>query len=719
MHKRINYIILLILFSGFGLQANAQQDSIAAYRYFQLFQEVEYSDSLKARVYSDSALFFAKRSKSNTLLGRAYQFKGWYYEDRSEFRKAKNEYLVSLEYYKRADFKQGIADAYGNLGNSFLDLGEIAQSLDYQLKSLRQNEYILSSKPNQEDKSRALEGKTYALHNIASIYADLDLHEKALEYERKSLKAELAAKRQIGAAISYCSIASSYKELGAVDSAFYYYSVGIEIFKREKYDAGLPSAYYALASLPTTKLTDSERAKLMLEALRIDQESGDRNGEVNGLLGLVEYRFNALTTDSLSRLLKRAEKLINQFDLGQSNERLFKLYSQFYERKGDYAKAFSFMKQHLALKELSDKEKKNQDILTADIKYEVQLKSYNDSLRLAESYELSQAKYQQKIAEQRTWISLGVLGGLILLGSLAFLIYANRRRRRLNNFLSEKNAVIRQQKEIVEEKNKAISSSIAYARRLQAAILPMRSEIEELFPDSFLIFKPKDVVSGDFYWCETMDDIIYIAAADCTGHGVPGAIVSVVCSNALSRVLKEFRTKEPSKILTQTRSLVIETFGRSDEYVEDGMDISFCAVDRKNAKVRFVGANNPLWIIRKSMYLENSIADKITKRESHILLEYKGNKQPVGPYPTMTDFTEMEIDLMEGDTIFMFSDGFSDQFGGADDKKFMASRLKDELLDRCDIPMTQLEKELEHVFMNWMGANEQVDDVCMIGVRIE
>lgn len=718
MRRKINHILFLFLTLCFGFQTSAQKDSIAAYYHFDLFQNFEYSDTLKARVHSDSAVFYAKRSGKNSIIGRAYQFKGWYFEDMSEFKKARDEFFKSLESFKRANDTQGIADAFGNLGNVHLDMGEVAKSLDFQLKSLRQNELILSSKPTKEAKGRALEGKTYALHNIASIYADLDLHEKALEYERKSLKAELAVKNQVGAAISYCSIATSYKELGKVDSAFHYYMLGIEIFKREKYDVGLPSAYYSLASLEGTKLTDNERANLVLEALKIDQISGDRNGEVIGLLGLVEYKFDALSTDSLGRLLKRAERLIEQHDLGHNNERIFKLYSQFFARKGNFEKAFSYMNQHLALKEISDKQKKNQDILTADIKYEVQLKSHNDSLKLAEGYALSQEKYQRKIAEQRTWISMGVLGGLILLGSLTFLIYANRRRRRLNNFLSEKNSVIRQQKEIVDEKNAAISSSIAYARRLQTAILPKRSEIEELFPDSFLIFKPKDVVSGDFYWCETMNDTIYIAAADCTGHGVPGAIVSVVCSNALTRVLKEFQTTEPAQILTQTRSLVIETFGRSDQNVVDGMDISFCAIDRKNAKVRFVGANNPFWIIRKAEFLAQSTADRITERADFVLMEFKGNKQPVGLYPGMTDFTEMEIDLMEGDTLYLFSDGYSDQFGGPDGKKFMAARLKNELLDRSELSMPALEIELEKVFSEWMGAHEQVDDVCMIGVRL-
>ncbi len=718
----INYLILLFvsLFCGSLAHAQANKDSAEAYDYFALFEEYEYTDTFKARVYSDSALYFAKRSNSLAILARANQFKGWYYQDQSKFSNAKECFSKSLAGFIKAKNKQGIADAYGNLGNICFDMKDYVQSLDYQLKSVRQNEEILSSNELSEDeRGRAQEGKTYALSNIASIFSALDLYDKALEYEQRSLEAEIVAGNKVGQGISYSAIATTYRDLNQADSAEFYYRKAIKIFKEEGYETFLPSSYYKYASMKGTSLSKEERGNMLQEAYEIDKRAGNRNGMVMGLLGLADYQFNELSRDSLTSLLDQAIELISTYDLAHHLERFNKISSKTSARFGDYQEAYSYLQEYIRLRKISDKQKKNREILTAEVKYEVQLKSHQDSLKLAESYDLKRAKDQKKIADQRSWISLGILGGIVLLGSLSFLVYANRKKRRLNNFLSEKNTVIKNQKDIVDKKNKSISSSIAYAQRLQSAILPKRTEIEEHFSDSFLIFKPKDVVSGDFYWFEVYDGRIYIAAADCTGHGVPGAMVSVVCSNALSRVLKEFGVTEPRNILRRTRDVVIETFGRSKEQVEDGMDISLCSIDQKTGKVVFAGANNPLWVVRRNEYKSESTgADRILEGETHHLLEFKGDKQPVGPYPIMNEFTDREIQLCQDDILYLFSDGFSDQFGGEEGKKFMSARLKKELLKRSGVALHQQETQIDAIYENWRINHEQVDDVCMIAIKL-
>lgn len=718
----MKYSLLLFSFLIFGQLSHAQnnKDSIQTYYYFALFEEHEYTDTLKARLYSDSALYFAKKSKSLGILARANQFKGWYYQDQSKFSEAKVYFSKSLSGFIKAKNKQGIADAYGNLGNICFDMKDYVLSLDYQLKSVRHNEEILNSNRVSENaRSRAQEGKTYALSNIASIFSALDLYDRALEYERRSLQAEIVAGNKVGEGISYSAIATTYRDLNQPDSAEFYFRKAINIFKEEGQEVFLPSSYYKYASMKGTSLSKLERGKMLEEAYFIDKTAGNRNGMVLGLLGIADYQFNDLSRDSLTALLDRAIQLISTYDLTHHLERFNKISSKTSARFGDYKEAYSYLQEYIRLRKISDKQKKNREILTAEVKYEVQLKSHQDSLKIAESYALKRAKDQKKIADQRSWISLGVLGGIVLLGSLSFFIYANRKKRRLNDFLSEKNSVIKNQKDIVDEKNQSISSSIAYAQRLQSAILPKRTEIEEHFPESFLIFKPKDLVSGDFYWFEKYDGRIYIAAADCTGHGVPGAMVSVVCSNALSRVLKEFGITEPSKILGRTRELVIETFGRSDEQVEDGMDISLCSIDVKTGNVIFAGANNPLWVVRSNEHKQEAIdADRRLEAETHHLLEFKGDKQPVGPYPRMKDFTDREIHCFKGDILYLFSDGFSDQFGGQDGKKFMSARLKKELLKRCQVELHQQEAQIDAMYENWRINHEQVDDVCMIAIKL-
>ena len=227
------------------------------------------------------------------------------------------------------------------------------------------------------------------------------------------------------------------------------------------------------------------------------------------------------------------------------------------------------------------------------------------------------------------------------------------------------------------------------------------------------------MVSGDFYWFEQLNGTSYIAAADCTGHGVPGAMVSVVCSNALNRSVKEFGINAPSKILDKTRELVIETFAKSSEDVKDGMDIVLCAISGN--KVIYSGANNPLWIVRKTDLLtEEQKEDRIGITKNGLsLIEYKANKQPIGLYYRMEDFTQEEINLHSGDSLYLFTDGFADQFGGEKGKKFKYKPFKHLLIDLHTKQINEQAQLISDSFENWRGQLEQIDDVCVIGVKIE
>jgi len=269
--------------------------------------------------------------------------------------------------------------------------------------------------------------------------------------------------------------------------------------------------------------------------------------------------------------------------------------------------------------------------------------------------------------------------------------------------------IIEIQKEEVDEKNKEILDSITYAKRLQEAILPSIDSVKKFLPDSFVYYKPKDIVAGDFYYFESdklKENVCFIAAADCTGHGVPGALVSVVCSNALNRCVKELHLTDPGKILDNTRVLVLETFTKSSQEVRDGMDISFCSITKpsaknKNTKVSWSGANNPLWYIK-----------------SGELIEIAATKQPIGKTENPKPFETHTIELNEGDMLYLFTDGYADQFGGPKRKKFKYKPLKDMLLEINKLPSEEQHTILEQRFNEWRGELEQIDDVCIIGVRI-
>lgn len=253
----------------------------------------------------------------------------------------------------------------------------------------------------------------------------------------------------------------------------------------------------------------------------------------------------------------------------------------------------------------------------------------------------------------------------------------------------------------LHERNREITDSIAYARRIQNAVLPPFSLIQEHFKDCFILYKPRDIVSGDFYWFEKKEDLLLIAAADCTGHGVPGAMVSVVCSNALYRSVNEFGLTVPGEILDKARELVLENFAKSGEEINDGMDISLCAINTKTGAVGWSGANNNLW------YLQNEV-----------LCEIKAHKQPVGRTNIPVPFPTHHLSLRKGDILYLVTDGFADQFGGEKGKKFKRRQLEALLHATSSMPLATQKRTLDHVFENWKGELEQVDDVTIIGLRL-
>jgi serine phosphatase RsbU (regulator of sigma subunit) len=286
----------------------------------------------------------------------------------------------------------------------------------------------------------------------------------------------------------------------------------------------------------------------------------------------------------------------------------------------------------------------------------------------------------------------------------------------------ESQLLLEDSNEQIAAKNKEIIDSITYAKRIQTAILPPKYLFSHYLPESFILYKPKDIVAGDFYWLETYihtlqetkteHPYLLFAAADCTGHGVPGAMVSVICNNALNRSVREFSLFKPNEILEKSREIIVKEFEKSTEDVKDGMDISLCALSlhseivngTETRKMLWSGANNPLWIIRKNS----------TKIEIH-----SPSKQPIGKYQLINEpFSLQEIVLEEGDSFYIFTDGFADQFGGPKGKKFLYKQLKDLLLTIQKESMSKQKQLLDHAFEKWRGALEQVDDVCFIGVRI-
>jgi serine phosphatase RsbU (regulator of sigma subunit) len=314
-------------------------------------------------------------------------------------------------------------------------------------------------------------------------------------------------------------------------------------------------------------------------------------------------------------------------------------------------------------------------------------------------------KYEYGVNMTRIWKIAGI-SALIVIVVIGIIIFWNRslkkeidKRIEAEEKLQGSLKEIHYQKLIVEEKSQEITDSIEYAKTIQSAILPSSKIIDEFLKDSFVLYKPKDIIAGDFYWIEAKEDRVLFAAADCTGHGVPGAMISVVCNNALNRSVREYNLSDPGKILDKAREIVIQEFEKSDTEVRDGMDIAICSLI--GDKLEYAGAHNPLWIIRNG-----------------ILLETKANKQPIGKFENLEPYTTHSFQLEKGDSIYIFSDGYSDQFGGVRGKKYKTSNFKNLLLSIQESSMEKQLALLEAEFEKWRGAMEQIDDVCVIGLKI-
>ncbi|MCE9537976.1 MAG: serine/threonine-protein phosphatase, partial [Bacteroidetes bacterium] len=275
--------------------------------------------------------------------------------------------------------------------------------------------------------------------------------------------------------------------------------------------------------------------------------------------------------------------------------------------------------------------------------------------------------------------------------------------RKQKQIIEIKNSETELQKKIIEEKNKDITDSIRYAKRIQDALMGEKVHISSHLPEHFIFFVPKDIVSGDFHWGAEKNEYWYFAAVDCTGHGVPGAVMSMLGISFLNDIVFSEGFLNPAEILNRLRDRVVKELRQTAEAggSKDGMDISLCRLNLKTNELQWSGAYNPLNIIRNGQ-----------------LEERKGDKQPIGYHPERRPFTNHEIQLQKGDSIYLYSDGYADQFGGPKGKKFKYKQLEDLLIANNHLPLKDQKEILKNCFTEWKGSLEQVDDVCVFGVRL-
>lgn len=629
---------------------------------------------------------------------------------------------VSKEEALKLKMSQGTA--INNIGYILNKQGKLSKSLEYYIESLKIREEIQHN-----------EGIATSLLNIGSIYDRQEDYKKAIEYYSKAHKIYKKIDNSNGVGMCINNIGTVLEHQGKLDESLSYYTNALSIYKEVGNDYGVGIILNNIGTIHEQKANMKKALEYYFESFEIRKKSGEKRGLsiVMNNIGSVylELGNQAKAKEYLTQALQLSKEsgYINQVEKSASN-----LYD-FYKRQNNYKEALKMHELYVKMRDSVNNEKNYKESVELNAKYEYEKQRVADSIVNLEAEKvhlanlaLEEEKTQKKALELTTqkrqkWILIVGLGLVSLFGFLMFQRFQLAKKQK-EVIDEQKNEVEQQKNQIelqhfeLEETHKKISDSIKYAERLQLAILPSKKDLKMNLGNSFVLFQPKDTVSGDFYWTQKIEGNVYIATADCTGHGVPGALVSVVCSNALNRSVKEFHLTRPCEILDKTRELVIETFSRSGNNVKDGMDITLIKKDAD--KITYAGAYNPLWIVRKTAHLSNSESQDRNNivQDDLSLLEYKANKQPVGLFENMSPFREVEIPLKEEDTIYLFTDGFADQFGGEFGKKHNRKPFKDYLMDINSLDMTRQKEAIYNRFTHWKGDLEQLDDVCIIGIRV-
>lgn len=681
----------------------------------------------------------------NILLADIYGAEGVYYDSRGKSALAIKNYQIARDYLEKTPNKLSEAALYLNMGAAYNQLGDIELALEYyerctdimleigELEGLaacyNNIGYILD---NQGSYIKALEyyhkslkiqeqigdkgGMAVSFNNIGSVYDLSDNNEKAAEYYRKGLQIRKEIKDLSGVANSLNNLANLKVELNDMDSARYFAFRSISVAKGQSDQEAIAKAYQTLGTIHGKENALDSATYYLNEALRINLENS-RYFETLGqyrVLGNIYLRKGNLNKALSTTLegIKYAEEYSSIVHMKDGYE----LASEIYKRLNRPYESLNYLEKFIEIKDSTDAIAVNNKAYQLEINAYYEKKSLQDSLENAQITALQEAEIEhanEQLKNERTirYVLFSGLGIFLLLG--VFLLRSFVQKKRDNRTISLQN-------ELLSEKNNEINDSLLYAKRLQDAILPSHETIQDAFTENFILYLPKDVVSGDFYWFESKDDLHYIAAADCTGHGVPGAMVSVVCSNALHQSINEFGLTQPAEILDKAREIVIQRFAKSGEKVKDGMDISLCVINRKTNELKFCGANNPLWVIRKHENIPAGLKEsKSTVIHEHLgLFEIKANKQPVGLYSGMKPFQQESIQLEKGDQIILFTDGFADQFGGSKGKKLKYRPFKSLLIEKANHPLTEQHLSLNDFFKRWKSDYEQIDDVCVVSVKL-
>jgi serine phosphatase RsbU (regulator of sigma subunit)/tetratricopeptide (TPR) repeat protein len=641
-------------------------------------------------------------------------------------------YQKSVEYHKKAGDEKGAYSVLNNMGNIYYDQGNFDQAI----KNYEECKDIMLSIGEEEKSIMVLNnlGLVYSekgdysnsmdylnnalklaekyqnrtqivnsLNNIGMIYSDIEEHEKAIEYFDTCLYYidENLERYQTLQANAYNNLGNEYGFLEDDEKSLDYYNKSIEIKKIIGDEHGIASTLFNIAGIYFNEGDDEKAMQYARESVAIFNEYEDPIGILKPSRLIAKILFKKGQNKEAIKYAQDVLQKAIEFELLKDIEEAADILTNCYLQIPDYKKAFNMLALSVETSQKLLSEENQREILSHEYRYAYERKAATDSLKAIEGKKLVEAQLatQQAQLEKEKTQRYALYGGVGLLLFFGGFMY-NRFRitEKQKNIIEEQKNKVELQRSQLGVKNQEILDSIIYAKRIQSAILPPNRIVKEYLKDSFIIYKPKDVVAGDFYWIAHREETVLFAAADCTGHGVPGAMVSVVCNNALNRAVREYGLRVPGEILDKAREIVVREFEKSDEDVQDGMDIALCSIEGN--VLNYSGANIPLLLFRN--------------RELSVI---RPDKQPIGKYIDPRPYTTHHFELEKGDTLYILSDGYVDQFGGPNGKKFKTKAFRELLVSIQDRTMEEQKEIVDSTYQNWIGDLEQVDDVCVIAYR--
>ncbi len=606
---------------------------------------------------------------------------GDYYDAVGNYPTAISYYETALRLARAQKDQEGIAKALNNMGGTYREMGNYKQALE---------NFLETQKLVEATGNRNAQASVY--NNLGIVYYYLKDLNKSLEAFKTGIRIRKEQGDRRGMAATYGNIANIYTEMSMPDTALDYLVKARKVYEELGAKRNIAFSENAMGLIYMGKKNFTEALKHYNLALEMKQGFSDKQSDAITLSNI------GSALDGLGKYEEGEKKYMEALAIfretnatGYIKDAYWSISHHFQEKK-DYKSAFEYMKSYTLLNDSIFSKESAEQLGKMQARYETERKESAIQLLTKEKEVNDLALTKQ--TQQKNFLIAGVILVLLLAG-LLFSRYQLKNR---------SHKLLEDQNRIIAQKNKDITDSINYAKRIQDSMLPSLKAMQQALPGLFVLFKPKDIVSGDFYWYAENKGKVYIAAADCTGHGVPGAFMSMIGNDKLNHAVVEKQLSEPSEILFSLNHTVKEVLqqNQGETSANDGMDIALCAIDLKSKQLNFAGANRPLYIIRRGE-----------------IIELKPTKAAVGGHTSATqEFEEKSFVFETGDSIYLFSDGYADQFGGQGGKKLMTGKFKEILISLASRSPFEQQAALEDQFIEWKGELEQVDDVLVIGIKI-